>query len=151
MKTAIKGQYTPQNKKYNQIFFGRTYFSEVDAEDTFEELKNNNVSTIWNLQKEESLINLEKLNFNVLHTPIKDYDVPSNLSSFKRDVGDILHFLTEGSVYVHCYGGCGRTGTALACLIKTIEGITSEEALSIVKDLCHGPELEEQEEFVKNF
>jgi len=65
-------------------------------------------------------------------------------------------------VYVHCYGGVGRTGTVAGCLLIE-HGASGEEALTTVADLFgtmspekvrrhryHGsPETEQQRQFVR--
>lgn len=53
----------------------------------------------------------------VLRFPIPDFGVPADTAAFRAFLRDLLDRLRTGeSVYMHCYGGRGRTGTALACL-----------------------------------
>jgi protein tyrosine/serine phosphatase len=56
---------------------------------------------------------------------------------------------SDGIVYLHCRGGCGRTGTVVACHLVR-HGLTGEEALTRVEELCGWscPETEEQRAMV---
>ncbi len=62
--------------------------------------------------------------------PIRDMDVP-------RDPGEMTAILDEidrridqgGTVYVHCWGGIGRTGTVVGCYLVR-QGLTGKSALS---------------------
>jgi len=55
----------------------------------------------------------------------------------------------DGVVYLHCRGGCGRTGTILGCYLVE-QGLAGEEALERVRKLTGGrcPEMGEQEALV---
>ncbi len=65
----------------------------------------------------------------------------------------------ERKLYIHCRGGIGRTGTVVACWLKS-QGLDSERALQKLSELfsasnasrfCRSPEADEQIEFVRNF
>ncbi len=69
--------------------------------------------------------------------------------------------LEEGrTVYVHCWGGVGRTGTVVGCWLVR-HGRTGEEALAQVAEWWRGvekvwrqpesPETPEQCEYVRNW
>lgn len=52
--------------------------------------------------------------------PIRDVSAPKSIDEAKQIVDYILSFATKGQygdVYVHCWGGVGRTGTIVACVI----------------------------------
>jgi hypothetical protein len=74
---------------------------------------------------------------------------------------EILDCLDESlarreTVYVHCWGGRGRTGTVVACHLRRTRGLSATAALSLLADLTgHNerafwptPEMPSQREFV---
>lgn len=87
---------------------------------------------------------------HAVNTPIEDYDIPSDSQSFLRDLEIVLGHLQAGrDVYVHCLGGHGRTGMALAALTVRLAGVSPEAALQFSKQQCQGPEREAQKTFIK--
>lgn len=89
--------------------------------------------------------------------PIRDYSLPT-----KEQMKDILDFLDTAlaagrKVYLHCWGGVGRTGTTVGCYLVR-HGLKGEEALRRLNELYqsagqnhlfpHSPETEEQRGFV---
>jgi len=60
--------------------------------------------------------------------PIADMSVPA--PERMRDILDAIDTgLTSGSVLVHCWGGHGRTGTALGCWLRR-QGLDGDDALA---------------------
>lgn len=65
----------------------------------------------------------------------------------------------ERPVYVHCWGGIGRTGTVVGCWMVNQEGRTAEDALQRIAELRHAtpdggrasPETAEQCEFIRQW
>jgi protein-tyrosine phosphatase len=57
-----------------------------------------------------------------------------------------------GMVYLHCRGGCGRTGSVVGCYLVE-RGMTGDEALARVAELCGGPcpETPEQVALVRSW
>ena len=61
-------------------------------------------------------------------------------------------------IYVHCYGGIGRTGTVVGCYLVE-QGSTGEEALRTIRHLrkntpsagIRSPETVDQRSFVENW
>ena len=91
---------------------------------------------------------------------IRDHDVPSRetMVAILNTIDQALN--TGRSVYVHCWGGVGRTGIVVGChLVRN--GRTNEQALSQVNKLYktrpdnpfypNSPESDEQIEFVLNW
>jgi len=91
---------------------------------------------------------------------VKDYSVPS--PDRMKEILDAIDttIADGGKVYVHCYGGVGRTGTVVGCYLKR-HGCT--EPLKELKELfetsprCqHGvkresPETDQQRAFVEQW
>ena len=64
--------------------------------------------------------------------PIRDVSVPQSIEDVRQLVKTILQKAdgTHGEVYVHCWGGVGRTGTIIACLIaEEMESPTLENKI----------------------
>ena len=85
--------------------------------------------------------------------PIPDGDVSS-----KREMSELIDAIHEelaegGGVLVHCIGGLGRTGLALACYAVRHLGMKGEEAIVWVREhsLPGSLETSAQEEFVRDF
>tara|TARA_A100001037_G_scaffold298246_1_gene321624 strand:+ start:1244 stop:1756 length:513 start_codon:yes stop_codon:yes gene_type:complete len=67
--------------------------------------------------------------------PIRDQDVPS-IEIMKETMSLIDRLIIDGNtVYVHCWGGIGRTGTVIGCFMKEQWGITGEESLELIEIL----------------
>ncbi len=56
--------------------------------------------------------------FKLLHYPIRDFSVPSNafMTSILDTIDDLI--VMGETIYVHCLGGHGRTGTVIGCWLK---------------------------------
>lgn len=90
--------------------------------------------------------------------PIPDMDVPTP-GHMTALLDAIDATLAEGrGVYVHCYGGVGRTGTVVGCWLVR-HGLTAEAALERIAAWRRGipdggrpsPETAEQREFVRRW
>ena len=70
--------------------------------------------------------------------PISDCGVPNNTAIVARLLQEIIHRGMNGSphhdyVYIHCWGGVGRTGTIVACLYAYLmrgQGLNADEIYS---------------------
>ena len=93
--------------------------------------------------------------------PIVDGRVPTSPEQMVRILDAIDLALSEGkTVYVHCWGGVGRTGTAVGCWLVR-HGSTGEQALHQINDRWQGmekarripssPETHDQIEYVRNW
>ena len=104
-----------------------------------------------------------RLGMEIVHErhPIVDMSVPDT----RRQMADILDAidsaLSDGkSPYVHCWGGCGRTGTVVGCWLVR-HGMTGEQALNRIARwwrgmekvtyLPHSPQTREQCDYVRNW
>ncbi len=70
--------------------------------------------------------------------PIVDVSIPTD-----EEMADTLDaidgYLTEGrSVYVHCWGGQGRTGTVIGCWMVRHGLVAPDEAVDVLKRLRRG-------------
>lgn len=90
--------------------------------------------------------------------PIPDMDIPPG--SFMREIlNQIDKALADGhTVYVHCYGGIGRTGTVIGCWLAR-HGLDGAEALNRIAAWRAGtpdgrrtsPETHAQREMVRSW
>ncbi|MBP9111997.1 MAG: ADP-ribosylglycohydrolase family protein, partial [Polyangiaceae bacterium] len=95
-----------------------------------------------------------------LRYPIRDLDVPS-FALMGTLLAAIDRSLARGSaVYVHCFGGVGRTGTAVCAWIHQHGLVNADNVFSVLSELRRAdklagqrpaPETEKQRTFVKEF
>ncbi|MDD2920862.1 MAG: hypothetical protein PHQ36_01125 [Anaerolineales bacterium] len=105
----------------------------------------------------KELAPLYELDVNYARIPIRDHRVPS--AETMRHILDAIDESIERSrrVYIHCWGGVGRTGIAVGCYLVR-HGETPKRAVAQVDNLfhtrpknpyfSHSPETEEQIQFV---
>ncbi len=97
---------------------------------------------------------------SVVSHPIRDLHVPSvnemqsALDSIDRQLGE------SQAVYVHCWGGIGRTGTVVGCWLIRHEVVEPPDALETIARLRLGipgsqgrpsPETDEQRRFIESW
>lgn len=93
--------------------------------------------------------------------PIVDLNVPSSPQQMVGILDAVDAALGDGkTVYVHCWGGVGRTGTTVGCWLVR-HGYTGEEALTRIADWWQGmekiifhprsPQTREQREYVRSW
>lgn len=110
-----------------------------------------------NLLKEQAKIYDLKVNYH--RFAIRDHGIPSN-ETMKNILDMIDSEIQNGNpVYVHCWGGVGRTGITAACYLIR-HGLSHEQALQKVQTLFKtrpqnyyptSPETSSQFEFVRNW
>jgi predicted protein tyrosine phosphatase len=67
--------------------------------------------------------------------PVPDVSVPEHPRKMRAILDQIQHWRNENRVvYIHCWGGVGRTGTVVGCLLIE-SGMTGEEALTHIAEL----------------
>lgn len=90
----------------------------------------------------------------LLRLPIRDGDVPADLSRIEALLDDVELRVARGErVVVHCRGGLGRTGLVAGCLLVR-RGMAPEATLAALRatrrdDRC--PETEAQREVVRRY
>lgn len=138
---------------YSQASFPEqvVFFGPCPLEDIYPMLKDEDVSVIWNLAEELSdVAEKEKRHFeHVIHTKIPDFSIPKSKEEFLSDLESVFDFAVSGRIiFVHCLGGRGRTGMALAALAMYLNGLSAEKALGFAHKNCGGPEMECQKDFI---
>ncbi len=74
----------------------------------------------------------------MVRMPIRDMDVPSR-EEMRAILDEIDRSIGEGlPVYVHCWGGKGRTGTVVGCYLARLGIATGWDALRKVRSLRRG-------------
>lgn len=72
---------------------------------------------------------------DLLHLPIIDGNVTSD-HALSRLADDCCQRILNGErIYIHCWGGHGRTGTLVAIVLARLYGLTSIEALAYTQAL----------------
>lgn len=135
---------------------GLVYFGPRPEIDDLKYLQSKDVSCIWNLlETQPPIVNrilpIEQKMFDlVLSANIPDFGIPKNQEHFIEQLYLVYTQLLKGkNVYIHCFGGHGRTGTAIMSLLL-LDGYNANVALSTTKKICMGPEVQEQIDFVLN-
>lgn len=92
--------------------------------------------------------------------PIRDYSVPASPADMVTILDTIDEHLRQGSmVYLHCWGGVGRTGVVVGCWLAR-HGYQGMAALNRLRELWRqcpksayrtSPETEEQEQYIINW
>ena len=73
-----------------------------------------------------------------VHFPIPDRGLPRDETDLLALVRDMLARMSQGrKLYVHCWGGHGRTGTVVAVLLAHLHGISAKTSLIMWKQMHH--------------
>lgn len=130
-------------------------------------LINLNVSAVINLMEADEKDHSENLFFNyqshlnehgvLTHQfPIKDMDVPSPVQMM-RILKQIDFYVKQRKVvYVHCWGGLGRTGTVVGCYLVSKGLANAHNVLDVISKLksqsgladIESPQTTAQREFI---
>ena len=93
--------------------------------------------------------------------PIRDMSIPNHPGEMKAILNAVDDAIARGgAVYVHCWGGVGRTGTVVGCWLVR-QGFTGDQALAQIADWWqhvekrhwhpHSPQTLEQHEYVRGW
>lgn len=128
------------------------------------------VNTFIDLTQAHELVPYEKIlkeqaeiygvNTSYHRFPIRDHTVPS-AETMTAILNTADHAIKNGGcIYVHCWGGVGRTGMVVGCYLVR-HGSTNEQALARVNQLfktrpvnpyfSRSPESDEQVDFIRNW
>jgi len=94
--------------------------------------------------------------------PVPDMRVPDSaetMETIMKEVRDSL--VSDPAVYIHCWGGIGRTGTVVGCWLREC-GLEAEDALKRVQQLYsnhmpkvlihpESPQTREQKDYIRNW
>lgn len=95
--------------------------------------------------------------------PIQDVSIPASIESVKDLIGQIQGILNESDrnkVYIHCWGGVGRTGTIVGCLLSHQHDFDYEKTMDALKKVFSDcpksayrdtPETKEQRDFIARY
>lgn len=98
-----------------------------------------------------------------LRFPIKDESIPQSTESVRGLIAKIKGAIdgnSKAKVYIHCWGGVGRTGLIVGCLLGTLYRQSYYETLKKLEKLfsvCpksvkrHTPETAEQHQFIAKY
>jgi len=90
------------------------------------------VETIEKIKKANDL----KTEFKYISFPIPDHSINPKNEEVVKLVWDIIKLIDGGEcVYVHCWGGHGRTGTVVSVLIGLVFNVNAQTALDVNKKL----------------
>ena len=93
----------------------------------------------------------ERLPFRWMPLPVRNFGVPEDAATFRRQITQITQALRQGdSVLLHCAAGIGRTGSTAACVLKAL-GLPTDEALQRVLDAGSNPQNAQQSGLVDWF
>ena len=146
-------------------------FHNVNSKSKFEKLAAAGITSFIDLTEEGELSPYDKWLKSKTQTqekqkhqrfPIRDHDVPSSKEYAKRILDAIDADIEDGhTVYVHCFGGIGRTGTIIGCWLARHPDVAAPgsalERLQKLWSQCsksaytHSPETLEQAEYVRDW
>lgn len=102
---------------------------------------------------------LKQFNVTMYRMPIVDLSVPT-VETMRQIIQLIdVNLKADKTVYFHCWGGVGRTGTVLGCYLKQFGYASNQNVFELIRYLKRttsinerdSPETHEQREFVLNW
>ncbi|HRA46562.1 MAG TPA: dual specificity protein phosphatase family protein [Thermomicrobiales bacterium] len=125
-------------------------FPETDAD--IAQLGALGVTAVVNLDEAPSLLDVSPTpGLTTLHLPVPDFTPPPPAALAQIVAFVQSHNALGEAVAVHCRGGLGRTGTAMACILVS-RGATADAAIARIRAQRPGSiETIAQEEAVRAF
>jgi hypothetical protein len=99
------------------------------------------------------------LQLTYINSPIRDRHIPTE-TQMVEILGLIdLYIAQKKPVYVHCWGGIGRTGTVISCYLIEKQGLSAEAAIQKMNELRSNtpdalkpsPQSVSQEQFIQHW
>lgn len=161
----------PINNSYqvtSQIYAGE-YPIHKDKESGFVKMKqfeSFGITHFVDLTEEGELAPYDKMLYSstsYLRFPIRDVSVPKSMDEVRKLIKHIINIVNnnpEAKVYIHCWGGVGRTGTIVGCLLSELYQLSYIEAITKLEQLFSAcpksayretPENAEQRNFIDSF
>ena len=141
-----------QARKRIDAFIQAGFYTFIDLTEP------NELSPYVNILKDQARAHHTDIKYQ--HFPIRDAGLPSREQM--RSILDMMDAELQAGrkIYLHCWGGIGRTGTTVGCYLVR-GGKTGEEALSQLAEWWksvpksfyhqHSPETYEQTNFIRNW
>ena len=167
MKTPIKNSYWIIPNK----FLAGEYPRNLDEESSIYKIKaliNSGIHTFIDLTTKEDKLKpydyllkpYTSMNIHRINFPIPDVSVPSSKEQTIKILDTIKNCIkTDKTIYLHCWGGIGRTGLITGCWLAE-NGYSEEKAVTKLRELwmqCaksaikKTPETKAQENYIINW
>lgn len=152
----------------NQIYAGE-YPRNKDLDSSLVKLRqfeSFGITHFIDLTEERELEPYEEMLYSgasYLRFPIRDRSVPKSMDDVRKLVKRIIKIVNntpEAKVYIHCWGGVGRTGLIVGCLLGDLFELSYDETMAKLEQLFAAcpksayretPETAEQCDFIAKF
>lgn len=144
-------------------------YLEAETREKLEKFLDAGIRTFINLTEERELSSYEPIlrllaaergiEARHIRQSIRDYSTPRERAQMASILATIREEIAAGRpVYVHCWGGIGRTGTVAGCWLVE-QGLSGDEALRRIAELRRGtpdgrvrsPESDDQCRYVREW
>jgi hypothetical protein len=93
----------------------------------------------------EMQFSMSGMELNCFCFPIKDLDIPTSthMRTIIKAINEAIH--EGGKVYVHCWGGIGRTGTVIGCFLIEHGILLNQTAVPFIEFLKRNTEIKNRQ------